>query len=186
MSFLYSRIYGQFSSILSFSSSLFSLFPSSVSLFLTFLAFPTVLSFAYCTYIIRTSRRRQSVQRHRCRCLVRLTPFFYRLLCLSSVTPFLPSSLHSISSPPDFIYCFSSLIKHAVLLPLPGQASAPDFHLNILIRVRARSRVHLFALSAIHLHPSRMKLGKIPRKITSRPLQCDSDGDSVLTREVRR
>lgn len=96
---------------------LFSLFPTLVSLFLAFLVPPSILSFS--TYIIRTTRR-QSVQRHRCRHLVRLTPSSssssFPLLSLSP--PDLPTSTLSLIS-----FSFSSLVNHAVL-SFPPRISA--------------------------------------------------------------
>lgn len=96
---------------------------------------PSILSFSYSTYIIRTTRR-QSVQRHRCRRLVRLTSSSSPSFLLSlSLPPVLPISILSLIS-----FSFSSLVNHAVLLsPLSEPASVSKFYLNVLIRARLRS-----------------------------------------------
>lgn len=129
-----SPVYGQFSRPFS----LFSLFPTLFLLFLAFLVPPSILSFSYSTYIIRTTRR-QSVQRHRCRRLVRLTLSFssslFLSLCLSlSLSPVPSTSTFFLIS-----FSFSSLVNHAVLSSPLEPAFVSKFYLNVLIRARLRA-----------------------------------------------
>lgn len=169
--FLCSRVYGQFSRPFSLSS----LFYTSVPLFLTFLVPHRVLSFSHSTYIIRTTRR-QSVQRHRCQHLVRLT-FLSSFLSFPSIflsySPvFFYPLFFSLFSPVTFIHFVFSYNKRARYhlhrgdqRPLHG-VDVPFKHLYSLTRFKSTSR----SKSSFIPFSAREEM---PRKIARR-LWCDN------------